>query len=472
MVGQIEDSGRWQGPGALACRLVAARLPLAAADGRHAAARGRCPAIRHGAAPARESRHRRHRRALDGGEPGAAAQCLTAACVDLLPLPDAAPRALAPSLLLVRLLLLDRPPARPAAAAGPCSRWASRSTRSAGCRSGLTALGLLLARRRCSAAGGGSCCGRPLLVVWAGFVLRGLAVACVRWAAGCRCSSAGALPLEPVAARGRPDLRRLPADRLAAGASAAPPAGAASCSKRLTAPAASRAAPCSLGGAQVAFFGALAARLYHLQVERSAEFALLAEDNRANQRLLVPPRGRILDRLGRPLARNVPTYRMLVIREQARDLRPLLERLAALVDPGARADRCRAAEASRATARLRAAAGARGSELGRGGAPRRPFTRASGRGARFRPAARLSRRLGARPCAGLCRRGQPGRAGRGRGPAAAAAGVPHRQERHRAQLRSRSCAAAPGSAGSRSTPSAARSASSTGARACPAPMSG
>jgi penicillin-binding protein 2 len=46
-----------------------------------------------------------------------------------------------------------------------------------------------------------------------------------------------------------------------------------------------------VGGVQVAFFGALAARLYHLQVERSADFALLAEDNRANQRLLVPPRG-------------------------------------------------------------------------------------------------------------------------------------------------------------------------------------
>ena len=86
-----------------------------------------------------------------------------------------------------------------------------------------------------------------------------------------------------------------------------------------------------LGGAQVAFFGALAARLHHLQVERSADFALLAEDNRANQRLLVPPRGQILDRLGRPLARNVPTYRVQVIREQARDLRGVLERLAALV---------------------------------------------------------------------------------------------------------------------------------------------
>ena len=86
-----------------------------------------------------------------------------------------------------------------------------------------------------------------------------------------------------------------------------------------------------LGGAQLAFFGALGARLYHLQVQRSAEYALLAEDNRANQRLLIPPRGCILDRLGRPLARNVPTYRMLVIREQAGDLRATLQRVAGLV---------------------------------------------------------------------------------------------------------------------------------------------
>jgi penicillin-binding protein 2 len=86
-----------------------------------------------------------------------------------------------------------------------------------------------------------------------------------------------------------------------------------------------------LGGAQVAFVGALLARLYHLQVRRGPEYALLAEDNRANQRLLIPPRGRILDRAGRPLARNVPTYRVQVVREQAGDLRATLRRLADIV---------------------------------------------------------------------------------------------------------------------------------------------
>lgn len=84
-------------------------------------------------------------------------------------------------------------------------------------------------------------------------------------------------------------------------------------------------------GAQAAVFTALAARLHYLQVQRSEEFALLAEDNRANQRLLVPPRGRILDRLGRPLARNVPTYRLLVVREQAGDVQTVLARVAEFI---------------------------------------------------------------------------------------------------------------------------------------------
>jgi penicillin-binding protein 2 len=86
-----------------------------------------------------------------------------------------------------------------------------------------------------------------------------------------------------------------------------------------------------VGGAQVAFFGGLVARLYHLQVQRSSEYTLLAEDNRVNQRLLIPARGQILDRHGRQLARNVPTYRVRVIREQAGDLRDTLQRLAGLI---------------------------------------------------------------------------------------------------------------------------------------------
>lgn len=86
-----------------------------------------------------------------------------------------------------------------------------------------------------------------------------------------------------------------------------------------------------VGGAQVALFGALVGRLYHLQVQRSAEYSLLAEDNRIDQRLLIPPRGRILDRNGVALASNVPTYRVRVVREQAGDLRETLQRLSRLI---------------------------------------------------------------------------------------------------------------------------------------------
>lgn len=86
-----------------------------------------------------------------------------------------------------------------------------------------------------------------------------------------------------------------------------------------------------VGGMQLAVFTALLGRLYHLQVRQGAEYALLAEDNRVNQRLLIPPRGRILDRRGRPLARNLPTYRVRIVHEEAGDLGRTLARLAGLV---------------------------------------------------------------------------------------------------------------------------------------------
>ncbi|MCB2054577.1 MAG: penicillin-binding protein 2 [Geminicoccaceae bacterium] len=87
-----------------------------------------------------------------------------------------------------------------------------------------------------------------------------------------------------------------------------------------------------VGALQTGLFGLLAGRLYHLQIDQSQTFALLAEDNRVNQHLIVPPRGRIFDAGGRLLARNVPTYRVRVVREQARDIRRTLEDLAALID--------------------------------------------------------------------------------------------------------------------------------------------
>lgn len=86
-----------------------------------------------------------------------------------------------------------------------------------------------------------------------------------------------------------------------------------------------------LGGSQLTLFAALAGRLYYLQVVNADEYALLADENRINHRLLPPERGRVLDRHGVPLARNSPTYRVLIIREQTTDLRATLQALSRLI---------------------------------------------------------------------------------------------------------------------------------------------
>jgi penicillin-binding protein 2 len=86
-----------------------------------------------------------------------------------------------------------------------------------------------------------------------------------------------------------------------------------------------------LGAGQLGLFGLLAGRLYYLQVVSADEYALLADENRINHRLLPPARGRIFDRHGVPLARNIPTYRVLVVREQTADMRATLDALARLI---------------------------------------------------------------------------------------------------------------------------------------------
>ena len=71
-----------------------------------------------------------------------------------------------------------------------------------------------------------------------------------------------------------------------------------------------------VGGAQAALLAVLSGRLYYLQVIRSDQYRMLAEENRISLRLLAPPRGKILDRDGRILATNQQNYRVLLIPEQ------------------------------------------------------------------------------------------------------------------------------------------------------------
>ena len=91
-----------------------------------------------------------------------------------------------------------------------------------------------------------------------------------------------------------------------------------------------------LGGGQALLLGAVATRLYYLQVVESDRYATLAEDNRINLRLLAPLRGRIVDRVGVPLAINRQNYRVVLVREQSPDVERTLELLGRIIDLSAR----------------------------------------------------------------------------------------------------------------------------------------
>ena len=61
----------------------------------------------------------------------------------------------------------------------------------------------------------------------------------------------------------------------------------------------------------------LAGRFYQLQIRNGDQYMVEAEDNRVSQRLIFPPRGRILDRFGVELATNRRNYRVVIVAEQA-----------------------------------------------------------------------------------------------------------------------------------------------------------
>jgi len=86
-----------------------------------------------------------------------------------------------------------------------------------------------------------------------------------------------------------------------------------------------------LAGGQVALLATLAGRMYYLQVVQADRYGMLANENRINIRLLAPPRGRIVDRFGAALADNSPTYRVVLVAEQAGDIESTLNAVATLI---------------------------------------------------------------------------------------------------------------------------------------------
>jgi penicillin-binding protein 2 len=87
-----------------------------------------------------------------------------------------------------------------------------------------------------------------------------------------------------------------------------------------------------LGAGQLTVFGALAARLYQVQVVEGQRYATLAESNRISSRLIAPPRGRILDRFGVVVGGNKLNWRALLMVEETADVNESLDSFARVVD--------------------------------------------------------------------------------------------------------------------------------------------
>lgn len=94
-----------------------------------------------------------------------------------------------------------------------------------------------------------------------------------------------------------------------------------------------------LGGATALGLGALTVRLADLQLVEAGRYQGLASDNQWRFRTVPPPRGRILDRNGVVLAGNRPSFRLLVSRDETKDLDGTLDSVAKLIP--ATADRRR-----------------------------------------------------------------------------------------------------------------------------------
>lgn len=80
------------------------------------------------------------------------------------------------------------------------------------------------------------------------------------------------------------------------------------------------------------FFLVIVLRLWFLQITSGDEYEKRAYGNRVRIRQLAPPRGHILDRFGREIVTNRPSFNVALIQEDSHDLSDVLERLAPILD--------------------------------------------------------------------------------------------------------------------------------------------
>ena len=85
-------------------------------------------------------------------------------------------------------------------------------------------------------------------------------------------------------------------------------------------------------GAVVVFFVAIILlRLWFLQIHKGEEYKSRAENNRVRIREVAPPRGDILDRNGKELVTNRPSFNVVLVREDSNDIDGLLKRLSVVL---------------------------------------------------------------------------------------------------------------------------------------------
>jgi len=85
-------------------------------------------------------------------------------------------------------------------------------------------------------------------------------------------------------------------------------------------------------GAVLAFFVMIIfLRLWFLQIHKGEEYKSRAENNRVRVREVAPPRGDILDRNGKELVTNWPSFNAVLVREDSNDIDGLLKRLSVVL---------------------------------------------------------------------------------------------------------------------------------------------
>ncbi len=79
------------------------------------------------------------------------------------------------------------------------------------------------------------------------------------------------------------------------------------------------------------FSVAIILRLWHLQVISGDEYKNNAQKNRVRSRKIAPPRGHILDRFGREIVTNRPSFNVTIVKEDSKDITQTLKKLAPIL---------------------------------------------------------------------------------------------------------------------------------------------